>query len=484
MNYLSIINEFKNKKVLVIGDLMLDKYVFGTSSRISPEAPVPVISQSSTEFCLGGAANVAKNLTDLGAKTFLIGTAGIDNNAKILLNLLNKSGINTKNIIKDRNKPTTLKTRIISDDQQLVRIDEECGSDISLNIQNQILNRISRVIRINNPDAVIISDYNKGVITKKISREAIKIAKKSGAFVAVDPKGTDFIKYAGSNVITPNRKEAETVFGISISDNTALVKALRKINKETKTEGILITKGKEGVSFIRNNNVYDIPAVEKQVYDVTGAGDTFISVFTLSALCSDSWQAAAYISNIAASIVISNLGTTSLTKDHLTIEVEKLSHSYSKVKNIKDLKLVLAEKRKNGEKVVFTNGCFDILHTGHIKILKESREQGDLLIVALNSDKSVRKLKGKDRPVVSEIDRATMISSFDFVDYVVIFNDDTPINTIKQLKPDLITKGGDYKKEQVVGKKVVESYGGKVKIIPLEKTKSTSEIFDKIRRKN
>ena len=482
MNYLSVINDFKNKKLLIIGDLMLDKYIFGTSSRISPEAPVPVISQSNTEFCLGGAANVAKNIIDLGARVRLIGTTGADNNAKILLRLLNKSGINTRNIIKDPNKPTTLKTRIISDDQQLVRIDEESHSEISSKIQSQLLNSISRVIQTYKPDAVIISDYNKGVITSKIAKETIKMVKKLGAFIAVDPKGTDFTKYSGANVITPNRREAEITSGFLLSDKTMLVKALKKINNETKTQGVLITKGKDGVSFIKNNRVFEIPAIKKHVYDVTGAGDTFISVFTLSVLCSDSWGTSVYIANVAASIVISNLGTTTLTKEQLLGEVKMLSHSYSKIQDIKELRRVLSDRRKKGENIVFTNGCFDILHTGHIKILKESRKLGDILIVALNSDKSVRKLKGKDRPVVSENDRASIISSFDFVDYVTVFKEDNPLNTIKKLKPDIITKGGDYKKEQVIGKNFVESYGGKVKIISLEKNRSTSNILDKIKK--
>jgi len=482
MNHLPVINNFKNKKVFVIGDLMLDKYIFGTSIRISPEAPVPVIKQSSIEYTPGGAANVAKNIEDLGASAHLIGITGSDANAAILKRLLIKTSISTKNIITVRNRPTTVKTRIISDDQQIVRIDDECGSQISANTQNQLLSRISRVIRVNKPEAVIISDYNKGVITKKITQETIKLSKKLGAFISVDPKGADFSKYAGSSIVTPNRKEAELVFGQSIPGRTMMVKALKKIKNDINSEGLLITNGKEGVSFIRNNKVFHIPAVKKHVYDVTGAGDTFISAFTLSALCSDSWETAAEIANVAASIVISNLGTTSVSKDQLTTEIEKLSHSYSKVKNLKELSKALSDRRRKREKVVFTNGCFDILHTGHLKILKESRKQGDLLVVALNSDKSVRRLKGKNRPVISEIDRATMISSFNFVDYVVIFNEDTPLKIIREIKPDVITKGGDYKKEQVVGKKYVESYGGKIKIIPLERNKSTSEILDQIKR--
>lgn len=481
MNYRSVINDFKSKNVLVIGDLILDKYISGTSNRISPEAPVPIISHGETEHQLGGASNVAKNIINLGAETHLIGTTGKDNNGRIILKLLGKEGINPKNIIKDSNKPTTLKTRVISGNQQLLRIDEECISEVSPDIQNQLLDMIHKIIRTSRPDGIIISDYNKGTVTDKICRETIKMAKKSGAFIAVDPKGKDFTKYKGTDVITPNRNESEAVYGQPISDKNILAKALKKIKSDTKAEGVVITKGSDGVSFIKRNKIFNVSTVEKDVYDVTGAGDTFISAFTLSVLCSDSWTIAAKIANAASSVVIDHLGTDSLTRDQLLYEVDKLSFP-QKIQDIKDLILLLKERRKKGKKIAFTNGCFDILHTGHIKLLRESRKYGDLLVVALNSDRSVRKLKGKHRPIVSENDRATMVSSFDFVDYVIIFNEDTPLSTIRKLRPDVITKGGDYKKEQIVGKNFVESYGGQIRIIPLELNKSTSYFVDRIRK--
>ncbi len=478
MNYRSVINDFKSKKVLVIGDLILDKYISGTSGRISPEAPVPVISHNGTEYQLGGASNVAKNIINLGAETHLIGTAGKDNNGRTITKLLGKAGINPENIIKDSNKPTTLKTRIISGNQQLLRIDEERTSEISSDIQDQLLEMIQKVIRTSNPDAVIISDYNKGTVTDKICRVAIKMAERSGAFIAVDPKGKDFRKYRGANVITPNRNESETVYGKPISDNNVLVKALKKIKSDTGAEGVVITKGSEGVSFIKGNKVFNVPTAEKDVYDVTGAGDTFISAFTLSVLCSGSWTTAAKIANAASSVVIDHLGTGSLTRDQL---VNRLSFP-EKIQNIRDLIPVLNERRKKGEKVVFTNGCFDILHTGHIKLLRKSRKYGDLLVVALNSDRSVRKLKGENRPFFSENDRAAIVSEFTCVDYVIIFDEDTPLSTIKKLRPDVITKGADYKKEQIVGKDLVESCGGQVRIVPLEQGRSTSYFADKIRK--
>lgn len=481
MNYRSVINGFKSKNVLVIGDLILDKYISGTSRRISPEAPVPVISHGEIRYHLGGAANVVKNIISLGAKAHLIGTAGKDSNGMTMQKLLGKTGISSAGIIKDSDKPTTLKTRIISDNQQLLRIDEESTCEISSRIENQLLNTIKRFIRTYRPDGIIISDYNKGTVTNKICRETIKMARKSDTFIAVDPKGKDFIKYKGASVITPNRKEAEAAYGRTVPDEKTVIKALKKLKNDTEAEGILITKGKQGVSFIKGNKIFNVPTAERDVYDVTGAGDTFISTFTLSALCSHSWTVAAKIANAAASIAVSHLGTVSLAQDQLLRELDKTSVS-QKIKDIKDLIPVLAERKKQGEKIAFTNGCFDILHTGHLKLLKESRKCGDLLIVALNSDRSVRKLKGKHRPIVSESDRATMISSFDFVDYVVIFDENTPLKTIRKLKPDVIIKGGDYRKEQVVGKSFVESYGGKIKIVPLEQSISTSYLVDRIKK--
>ncbi len=482
MDYRSIINNFKNKKVLVIGDLILDKYVFGISSRISLEAPIPIVNYSNTEYHLGGASNVAKNVTKLGAKTYLVGIIGKDNNGRIIQRLLNKTGINSENIIKDKSKPTTLKTRIVSNNQQLLRIDEECSSEISSDTQDQLLDKLTEIIPSIKPDGIIISDYNKGTVTNKVSIKTIKLAKKFRALVAVDPKGKDFTKYKGANVITPNRREAEIACGHPISDKATLAKTLRRLQNDTESGGVIITKGREGISFIKDKKISHVPTFEKEICDVTGAGDTFISAFTLSVLCSDSWQSAAQIANAASSIVIGKLGTSSLTQNQLLHSLEKGSPSRLKIQNVKDLSIIITERKKRGEKIVFTNGCFDILHTGHIKILRESIKHGDLLVVALNSDESIRRYKSNNKPVVSEADRATIISSFDFVDYVVIFDEDTPLNTIKKLKPDVITKGGDYKKDQVVGKTFVERCGGEVKIIPLEKNRSTSHIIDKIRK--
>jgi len=480
MNYSSIIHQFKNKKILVVGDIMLDEYILGTSTRISPEAPVPVINKSGNVLSLGGSANVANNLKQLGVKTFLIGSVGNDQNGKSIADLLRSEGFDLKNIIKDSRKPTTVKTRIMSNGQQIARVDYEDTSEIQVNIQNRLINRVSKILKIQKPDAVIISDYNKGLITKKVSKEIIKLAVKFRAFISVDPKGEDFSKYSGANLITPNKKEAEIITGISLNNEKNIKAGLKKLLLLSKTKSALITRGKDGISYLNTaKSSKSVPAQQVNVYDVTGAGDTFISVFTLSFIISNSWNDSAYLANLASSLVVSSVGTTYTTRDEL-FKATTVKNENNKIVKLADLKRILSASRKNNEKIVFTNGCFDLLHPGHIKILKESKKLGDTLIVALNSDISVKKLKGRDRPIVKAEERAHLLALMYEVDFVVIFKELTPLRIITELKPDIITKGGDYKKEDIVGADFVKSIGGKVVTIPLLKTHSTSNLLKNI----
>jgi len=483
MNYPSIIHQFKKKKILVVGDIMLDEYIYGTSTRISPEAPVPIINKTEKILSPGGSANVANNLKQLGVRTFLIGTVGNDPNSKEITGLLRSEGFDLKNIIKDSHKPTTVKTRIISNGQQIARVDDEDPTGISVNIQNQVLNRVSKTLRMQRPDAVIISDYNKGLITKKVSKEIIKLARKYGSFISVDPKGEDFSKYSGTDLITPNRNEAETVTGLNLKNEKEIKACLKKLLLLSKTKSALITMGKDGISFLNSNNSFNtVPAQQINVFDVTGAGDTFISVFTLSLVISKSWNDSAYLANLASSLVVSSVGTTYTTSDQL-LRASAVKNENDKIIKLADLKKMLLASRKNGEKIVFTNGCFDLLHPGHIKILKESKKLGDILIVALNSDSSVKKLKGSGRPLVKEDERAHLLSLLEEVDFVVIFQELTPLKVIRELKPDIITKGGDYKKSEIVGSDFVKSKGGTVITIPLLKNHSTSRIIKSISKR-
>ncbi len=482
MNYSEIIQQFTNIKILVVGDLMLDEYIFGTSTRISPEAPVPVINKSDYVLTLGGSANVANNLKHLGVKTYLVGTTGNDQNGKELTKLIKNSGFDVKNILKDSLKPTTVKTRIISNGQQIARVDNEDPDEISVNIQNQVLNRVSKVIRTRKPDAVIISDYNKGLITGKVSREIIKLARKFNAFVAVDPKGENFSKYRGASLITPNRNEAALVTGSILNSEKEIRAGLKKLLKLTGSKSALITRGKDGVSYLNDSNKFkNVPANRVNVYDVTGAGDTFISVFTLSLLISGSWDDSAYLANVASSLVVSTVGTTYTTADQL-LRAAASKQETQKIKKLPELKKILSGPGKNKDTVVFTNGCFDLLHPGHIKVLKESKKLGDTLVVGLNSDSSVKKLKGSGRPVVNADERAHLLALIDEVDFVVIFNELTPLKIIKELRPDIITKGGDYKINQIVGSDFIKNIGGRVVTIPLLKNHSTSGLLKKIKK--
>jgi len=480
MSYSSIIHQFHNKKILVVGDIMLDEYIIGTSTRISPEAPVPVINKSGYVLSLGGAANVANNLKQLGVQTFLIGSVGNDQNGMNIDSLLRKEGFDLKNIIKNSRKPTTVKTRIISNGQQIARVDHEDTSEIQVNIQNQLINRISKILRMQKPDAVIISDYNKGLITKTIFSEIFKLAKKSKTYISVDPKGNDFSKYKGANLITPNRKEAEVITGISLNNIKNIKTGLKKLLSLSNTKSALITMGKDGISYLDTaGKTKTVSAEQVDVFDVTGAGDTFISVFTLCFIISNSWNDSAYLANLASSHVVSKLGTTYTTRNEL-FKAASVMNENNKIVKLAELKKILSASRKNSDKIVFTNGCFDLLHPGHIKILKESKKLGDTLIVAINSDISVNKLKGKDRPIVKSEERAHLLALIDEVDFVVIFEDLTPLKIIKELKPDIITKGADYKKEDIIGADFIKSIGGKVVNIPLLKNHSTTNLIKNI----
>lgn len=482
MNYSEIINRFKTKKILVVGDIMLDEYILGSSVRISPEAPVPVVNKSGEHFALGGSANVANNLRQLGVKTYLVGLVGKDIQGRKVKSLLKSEGFDEKNILTDSLKPTTLKTRIVSNGQQIARIDNEDSSDVSTNIENQLINRVSKVVRKEKPDAVILSDYNKGLITGKVSKQIIRLAQKCGAFISVDPKGEDFLKYSGADLITPNSKEAELVTGGKLDTEKEVKSTLKKLLTLSKAKSALITRGKDGASYLNSDGKFSSAAARKiNVFDVTGAGDTFISVFTLSYIISGSWESSAQIANIASALVVSSFGTTHTNADEL-LKASIPDVAGSKIVKLSGLKKIVSLERKNNKKIVFTNGCFDLLHPGHIKIIRESKKFGDILIVALNSDSSVRKLKGSGRPIVDADERAHLIALMDDVDYVVIFNELTPLKLIKQIKPDIITKGGDYKKNEIVGSDFVNNNGGQVVTIPLLKNHSTSKLINKINK--
>ena len=444
------------KKITVIGDVMIDWYLHGESSRISPEAPVPVVNFKESKFQLGGAANVANNLKHLEIEPFLIGAIGNDHFGSLLKEHLKAEKIKF-NLLIEKSFQTICKQRLMSSNQQLARIDYEQYFHASklTNTFNTFIKNIAKT------DLIIVSDYGKGTIFN--ARKLIQSAKKLKKKILIDPKGKDFTKYKGANLITPNKSEFENIMG-KVDSKKDLVNKAKKMLEHLNLESLIVTLGSEGMYVLTKSNkkiIGDfINAFPQEVFDVSGAGDTTISALGAALSEGNDIFSAAEFANLAASISVSKLGTSTVSKD----EVASLE----------------ASKGNKEQVIVFTNGCFDIIHSGHLDLLKEARSYGDKLIVGLNSDKSISKLKGPERPIIDQSERKKILSALKFVDEVIIFNEENPLKLIKKLKPSILVKGADYTKEQVVGGEFVESYGGQIKLVKLVKGKSTSNIINKI----
>ena len=444
------------KKITVIGDVMIDWYLHGESSRISPEAPVPVVNFKESKFQLGGAANVANNLKHLEIEPFLIGAIGNDHFGSLLKEHLKAEKIKF-NLSTEKSFQTICKQRLMSSNQQLARIDYEKyfhGSKLT-NIFNTFIRNIAKT------DLIIVSDYGKGTIFN--ARKLIQSAKKLKKKILIDPKGKDFTKYKGANLITPNKSEFENIMG-KVDSKRDLVNKAKKMLEYLNLESLIVTLGSEGMYVLTKSNkkiIGDfINAYPQEVFDVSGAGDTTISALGAALSEGNDIFSAAEFANLAASISVSKLGTSTVSKDEVTS--------------------LEASKGNKEQVIVFTNGCFDIIHSGHLDLLKEARSYGDKLIVGLNSDKSISKLKGSDRPIIGQSERKKILSALKFVDEVIIFNEENPLKLIKKLKPSILVKGADYSKEQVVGGEFVESYGGEIKLVKLTKGKSSSKIINKL----
>ena len=443
------------KKITVIGDVMIDWYLHGESSRISPEAPVPVVNFKESKFQLGGAANVANNLKHLEIEPFLIGAVGKDHFGSLLKEHLKVEKIKF-NLLSEKSFQTICKQRLMSSNQQLARIDYEQyfhASKLS-NILNTFTKNIAKT------DLIIVSDYGKGTVSN--ARKLIQSARKFKKKILIDPKGKDFTKYKGANLITPNKSEFEKIMG-KVGSKKDLENKTKKMLEHLDLESLIVTLGSEGMYVLTKSNKKIIGnfinAYPQEVFDVSGAGDTTISALGAALSEDNDIFSAAEFANLAASISVSKLGTSTVSKDEVT--------------NLE------ASKSNKEQVIVFTNGCFDIIHSGHLDLLKEAKSYGDKLIVGLNSDKSVSKLKGPERPIIGQSERKKILSALKFVDEVIIFNEENPLKLIKKLKPSILVKGADYTKEQVVGGTFVESYGGEIKLVKLTKGKSSSKIINK-----
>ena len=467
------IPRFDKARILVVGDVMLDRYWQGNTSRISPEAPVAVVRVGNTKDSPGGAGNVALNLAALGSAASLVGLVGDDQNGRELETSLHAAGV-LCGFLKIRDKPTITKLRVISRHQQLIRLDFEelFDSQDAAAVPSKVKELLDNV------DVLVLSDYKKGALADVPA--LIALAKRAGIPVLVDPKGDDFSIYRGATLLKPNLHEFEAIVGPCTSEQQ-LVEKGRQLLRELELEALLITRGEHGMSLIREGVAEQhFPARARDVFDVTGAGDTVISVLAASLGTGLALSESVALANIAAGLVVAKLGTAAISGPELRREVQRDGGSDRGVMSLQQLQLAVADAKAHGERIVFTNGCFDIIHAGHVGYLKEAKKQGDRLIVAINDDASVTRLKGKGRPINSIDRRMAVVSGLEAVDWVVSFPEDTPENLLRALQPDTLIKGGDYGIEGVVGSEFVQSYGGTVKVLAFLDNCSTSAIVNKI----
>lgn len=461
--------------ILVIGDLMIDHYLWGGCERISPEAPVQVVDIARETTVLGGAGNVINNLVALGAKVSVCGVIGDDENGQELLSMLSSVGASSQGLILQHGRKTSKKSRVIASNQQILRYDRESKDAIDKTSERAIVSYV--IDMIDTCDIVILSDYGKGVITDAVASGVIAAAKAGGKKVLVDPKGKDYRKYRGAYLLTPNKKEASEATGIVISDDISLQKALVSLKEMCALECSMITLSEDGIA-IYDNTMRRFPTVAKEVYDVTGAGDTVIASLSFALSGGLSIDDAAPFANHAAAVVVGKIGSATATLSEIE-EYESSLHQSSSEMHIKtkdEIYLLSSRFKKEGKRVVFTNGCFDILHVGHVKYLQEAKSYGDVLIVGLNSDSSVRKLKGPSRPVNTEVDRAYILAALEAVDYVVLFSEETPHDLIKNISPDILVKGGDYEGKEVVG----AEFAGELRLVQFVDGKSTTATIARI----
>lgn len=458
---------------------MLDEYWEGVVSRISPEAPVPVFKKNNEYFKLGGAANVAANIQSLGSTPCLFGVVGDDNNSIKLEFLLQELDIRPI-LVKLKHIPTISKLRILSDNQQLLRLDSEPDPKIlTQNLGESFLNSIKSDLSLS--DCLIISDYAKGTLTDWEISYLINTARKLDIPVVIDPKGTDFNKYRNASIITPNIHEFELIVGPCIDENAISEKALDLLH-ELDLNAILITRGAQGMILVtKEGEVSNVPSNARAVFDVTGAGDTVVATFACAIASNYDYLEACKLANIAAGVAVSKRGTSTVFLDEIYNEIQRDIRGYSpKIVTQESLKVLINSFRNSGKSIVVTNGCFDIIHSGHVDYLQKSKQLGDVLVVAINSDSSVKALKGPSRPINSLEDRMSVLSALECIDFLVSFNELTPKELFEEIVPDVLVKGGDYSSHEVVGSDLVIRNGGRVEIIDFVDGYSTSNIISKI----
>jgi len=473
----SIEGAFARKKVLVVGDIMLDRYLWGSVSRISPEAPVPVVKLLRQTETAGGAGNVALNAAGLDLKVAVCGFAGADSDGDKLVKLLESAGVSARGIVR-MDRPTITKTRVIGGHQQMLRVDMEDSNSLDGAEMQRLTDAVGREIG-DGVSVVIMSDYAKGTLSADLCAHAIRAAREAGIPVLVDPKGMDYAKYSGATAVSPNRAELAEVSRVPIGDLDGLMSAGQRLCRELKLNFLLVTLSELGMALIQPDSMKRIPAVGREVFDVSGAGDTVIATLAAGIAAGLDPEDAVSLANLAAGIVVEKVGTTPIRIRELmhAISTEEAIEHSDKICSPEDLLARIAGWRARGEKIAFTNGCFDLLHVGHVTYLDRAKKEGDWLIVGLNTDRSVRALKGEGRPVIPQDERARVLASLAAVDAVILFDEDTPLKLIKAIHPDVLVKGNDYTEDQVVGGREVKSWGGRVVLVPLVQGRSTSRIL-------
>jgi len=467
------IPDFSKTEVVVVGDVMLDRYLFGSTGRISPEAPVPVVHVHETDDRPGGAANVAVNLASLGVSTRLVGVVGKDDAADSLRAILKSRNIHCDfHAVEDR--PTITKTRVQSRGQQLIRLDQENAAAMP---GDEVVKVLKQSIK--SASAVVLSDYGKGALADVATM--IQVCREAGVPVLVDPKGADFEKYRGASVITPNQSEFELAAGHCRSDEE-LVSRARKMLDDLSLDALLVTRSEKGMLLLEAGmEPVFLSTRAREVYDVTGAGDTVIATLAGAVASGQGFPAAAALANVAAGLVVRKIGVATVTPGEISVSLHQRGQGGRGLVGLDELKLMVAESRGRGERVIMTNGCFDVLHAGHVAYLEEAKNLGDRLIVAVNDDASVRRLKGESRPINELEDRLLVLAGLAAVDWVVPFSNDTPAELIAEVLPDVLVKGGDYKPDDIAGAKDVLNNGGEVRVLAFRDGHSSSRIIDKLR---
>jgi D-beta-D-heptose 7-phosphate kinase/D-beta-D-heptose 1-phosphate adenosyltransferase len=481
----SLSHAISRQTVLCIGDLMLDEFVYGEVSRISPEAPAPVIAAQRSETNIGGAGNVARNIASLGGRCIFVGMIGEDEvGVKLAVTLAQQPGIESV-LVHDPSRPTTRKVRFVSEhfSTHMLRADWELAHPATGEIEQKLID--AALPQIARADIVLLSDYAKGVLTARVIRNVIDTAKRLGKRVIVDPKSANFAIYRGATLLTPNRREFAEATRSRADSDRSIAEAAQDAMYLADCEAMLVTQSEHGMTLVtRKGEAIHVPALPVKVRDVSGAGDTVVAALSLALAAGADWEGALRTANAAAAVAVGKTGTAIVTPVELRRKILPTASLAAEEKIVAsggDLETHLSEWRKQELRVGFTNGCFDILHPGHVKVLTAARRACDRLIVGLNSDASVRRLKGEDRPVQDERARAEVLAALEAVDLVVIFEEDTPIKLITQIRPSVLVKGGDYTREQVVGYEIVEANGGEVLLVDILKGFSTTSLVQRAR---